>query len=386
MEAIDITPLDIPSEPVAPGLELAPSSAYDRAGCAVNGVTPAELFQHYLDTGFLYPDKLRRLEPYREQILDNWERAAAAPSGLLKIVTFTGDGPRSWASLSTWRHTAEGWCTQHLVSRGDPSASRALMLAEHQACMDQLGHQSNQNWFRPDNRMPRRVFGSIVERLGTETAAVRTLTLFEVPLAHAVPLTRRRPLEVDPRSPERLARLAEATRGRVHVTAEGLAGPDFALTATDRLYQTVGLRRYRRAWLIEDASGPRAALVAYRGPLGLNFSYLENRADLLVAPDCTPEERVELTASLVATASAEYADFAPGFIPMVADEETAATLTRAGYVPIRAYCQGIWLRASYPEYMQHLHDVFAPVVRRAQRRLERASHTALRPGRAPELA
>jgi hypothetical protein len=56
------------------------------------------------------------------------------------------------------------------------------------------------------------------------------------------------------------------------------------LNAVDELYRGVGLRRTRHVWLAYRANKeePVGAAIAYRGPLGVNFSYLENRCDLLL--------------------------------------------------------------------------------------------------------
>jgi hypothetical protein len=237
-----------------------------------------------MQTGFLYRDKLERLAPFRDEILDNWRRALASPDGLLRVVTFSGERERSWASLATWRHTESGWCTQHLVSRGDPYATRAVMLAEQEATLEDASHLSNQNWFRPDNRMPRRVFGTIIPRLGEQSACAHRLAMFEVSREAPRPPSRLHVTAVDGPARAPFVALAVAARGPAYVAAEGLGDPDLSLSGLDRLYRRVGLFRYRRAWLASDGQGPIAALVAHRGPLGLNCSFIENRADLFSAP------------------------------------------------------------------------------------------------------
>ena len=51
-------------------------SCFERFGCEVNRLSIDELFQRYMQTGFLYPDKLERLAPFTGEILENWRRAA----------------------------------------------------------------------------------------------------------------------------------------------------------------------------------------------------------------------------------------------------------------------------------------------------------------------
>jgi len=92
---------------------------------------------------------------------------------------------------------------------------------------------------------------------------------------------------------------------------------------------------------IEERTG--GAAIAYRGPLGVNFSYLENRCDLLLHPTLPAAEVPETIASLLNALSAAYHDFELDYIPLIADE--MATEALLGFVAafLRHYCQGIWL-------------------------------------------
>jgi hypothetical protein len=349
-----------------------------------------------MQTGFLYRDKLQRLAPFTGEILENWRRASASPDGLLRVVTFSGPHERSWASLATWRHTETGWCTQHLVSRGDPFATRAVMLAEQEAMLEDTTHLSNQNWFRPENRMPRRVFGAIIPHLGEESACANRLALFEVPRRRPAPEAgglkerglRAAGLEVtglcettvEPSSRAAFVALAVAARGPAYVAAEGLADDDLSLSGIDRLYRKVGLFRYRRVWLAtrRDSSGeiPIAALVAHRGPLGLNYSFIENRADLLAAAECPPAHLHAAVDALLDAAAETYSDFGPDVFPLLADQASAAALARVGWRPVREYCQTLWLRSGYARYQTHLHATFARVAERAERKRRRLQDAA----------
>jgi len=92
---------------------------------------------------------------------------------------------------------------------------------------------------------------------------------------------------------EALCLIASVSRGSIYVAAEQLA-TDPELAEVDQLYREVGLRRTRHIWLAyrEYKDEPIGAVIAYRGPLGLNFSYIENRCDLLLHPTL-PEADVE---------------------------------------------------------------------------------------------
>ncbi len=104
----------------------------------------------------------------------------------------------------------------------------------------------------------------------------------------------------DPSYEEALCLIASVARGSIYVAAEQLA-TDPELTEVDQLYREVGLKRTRQVWLAfrEYKDEPVGAAIAYRGPLGLNFSYIENRCDLLLHPTLPESDALDVVASLL---------------------------------------------------------------------------------------
>src|SRR5882757_1315251 len=140
-------------------------------GVQVNAIPVSELFALYERTGFLYPDKAARLTPHIEQVRENWRRMLRGGESLLYVLT-AGDEERGRASLAVWRTTLNGWMSQHLVSESNPYASRAVMLDGSAASILKGVAESHQNWFRPENRFPTRVFGTMVETIGESHSSV----------------------------------------------------------------------------------------------------------------------------------------------------------------------------------------------------------------------
>ena len=77
---------------------------------------------------------------------------------------------------------------------------------------------ANQSWFRPDNRFPKRVFGSIVDSLGDECSSVIPHHLLEIPVEKAARLE----------SEIKVSEQLEPEEGGVYALAErarGASGP-----------------------------------------------------------------------------------------------------------------------------------------------------------------
>jgi hypothetical protein len=328
----------------------------------VNALSPAELFDRYERSRFLYPAKRARLAPFRPLILDNWQRARRAGELLLFVTSY--QEPGGWASVTCWRSTHAGWQTQHLVSSGTLAGGRAVMLATQTARMAEGQDVAAQNWFSPSNRYAALAFGTLERAIGPDRSLVAPghYAMVPLPLARALP-AHRGPAgtvaELDGGACPELARLARRCRGEVYTRAEGLDRDDLRLTDVDRLYRLVGLRRHRRVWVRYDAAGTvQAAAVAYRGPLGFNFSFLENRCDLLIAPGLEAAEARAATDALLAAARHAYEDFEPAAVPLTT-ADPADHLLAAGAEPVRPYTRALWLAEAYPDFYRHIDELYA---------------------------
>jgi hypothetical protein len=344
------------------------SEVYDAYGVQVNSLSVSEIFALYERTGFLYPDKAARLFPHLAQVRENWRRMLSAGESLLYVLT-SGDKKHGLASLAVWRTTLNGWMSQHLVSENNPYASRAVMLSAAAASIRKGQDRSAQNWFRPENRFPARVFGSMVQTIGESLSSVQRHAYFALPRKLSLPAQKR--IRVTPYNSSHqhaLLEIAGAARGSIYITAEELEH-DVEFEAVDELYRRVGLRRTRRVWLAYAANKeePIGAAIVYRGPLGVNFSYLENRCDLLLHPTL-PESEVSETASALLTAcSKAYDDFELEEIPVIAEEMATHVLYKLGAEFLRHYCQGIWLKDGHPRFYRHVDGFYTKLLARMEK-------------------
>jgi hypothetical protein len=344
------------------------SELYSTYGVQVNEIAVNELFALYERTGFLYPDKAARLTPHIAQVRENWRRMLRGGDSLLYVLT-AGDEERGRASLAVWRTTQHGWMSQHLVSESNPYASRSVMLAGSAASILKGVDESHQNWFRPENRFPTRVFGTMVQTIGESLSSVQRHAYFSLPRRMSLPSGGGiRTAAYNLSHKGALCAIASAARGSIYVAAEELAG-DVEFEAIDELYRRVGLRRTRHVWLAYKGNKeePVGAAIAYRGPLGLNFSYLENRCDLLLHPTLPESEALGVVASLLKASSVAYRDFELNDIPVITDQIAVPAMLKLGVEFVRHYCQGIWLKDGNPGFYRHVDRFYSKLLVRAER-------------------
>lgn len=337
-------------------------------GVEVNALSINQLFALYERTGFLYPGKAARLTPHLGQVRENWRRMLRGGESLLYVIS-SGNDKSGRASIAVWRTTHHGWMSQHLVSENNPLGSRAVMLAGTAASILRGVDESYQNWFRPENRFPSRVFGSMMQTIGTSFSSVQQHMYFalsrKLPLPSAAGI---RVVAYDPSHKEALCELARASRGQIYVAAEELAG-DVELKAVDELYRNVGLRRTRQVWLayLQGKNEPIGAAIAYRGPLGVNFSFLENRCDLLLHPKLAESEASDVVTTLLRASFAAYGDFELDTIPVIADPVASVILIQLGAEYLRDYCQGIWLKDGNLRFYRHIDGFYSRLISRSEK-------------------
>jgi hypothetical protein len=209
----------------------------------------------------------------------------------------------------------------------------------------------------------------MVQTIGERLSSVQRHAYFALPRTLSLPTQKRiRVVRYDPSHQEALLEIAAGARGSIYVMAEELQR-DAEFAAVDELYRRVGLRRTRQIWLAYRAhkEEPIGAAIAYRGPLGVNFSYLENRCDLLLHPTL-PESEVSDTASALLTACSEaYSDFELEEIPVIAEEMATHVLFKLGVEFLRHYCQGIWLKDGHPRFYRHVDGFYSKLLARMER-------------------
>lgn len=337
-------------------------------GVQVNEVNIDELFNLYQRTGFLYPEKASRLVPHLELVKENWRRMLRAEESLLYVLT-GGDDDRGKASLAVWRSSHHGWTYQHLVSENNPFASRSVMLAAEAESILKGSDESAQNWYRPENRFPARVFGSMTQTIGGSLSSAQQHAYLALSRKVMLPPDAGvRVVAYDASRNRDLCAIAELSRGHVYVAAEELA-TDVPFKALDGLYRRVGLRRTRHVWLAyrKGTDEPIGAALAYRGPLGLNFSFLENRCDLLLPPYLSSSEIEGTGTALLGACASAYENFELEEIPVIASEQAAPVLTKLGAQIVRHYCQCIWLKDGYARSYRHVDSFYSKVLARSEK-------------------
>lgn len=342
-----------------------------KSSIRMNAAKIEDVFEKYREVGFLYPAKMQILRPHFTRITENWKRLVASNEQLLWILSATERVPAAhFASISAWKSGNYGYFAQHLVSTGNPHLSLKVMLRAQHYVEDKFSEneiRSSQNWFRPNNRYAYRVFASMYDKLGPEKAALLHHEYMHLPL-NLIPdqdsgdYLAEEVAGVDPE----LIEFVKGQYGEVFVRAEELDQADVQFRGNGRLFRQYGLSLFRQLYKIRHPETGRvvACLIANRAPLGLNFSFLENRAYYIVDKKLLREEREAVLSRMHYAAYGTYYNIALGVVPIVTDPATAEVLFHQGAIKVRQYVQSIWMREGFRDWYDHIDSFLKRIERR----------------------
>ena len=329
----------------------------------LNSINVDLLFQKYADIGFIYEAKRKLLNPFMSQINSNWKKLLQSNDDLMWIFTNNESTTEGFASVSAWRHTDKGMLAQHLVSDGNPFLSLRLMLdaqlkAENAESPFEV--TSSQNWFRADNRYAFRVFSSMVNKLGPKKSGLNLFHQLKFPIDIEIERSTSGEYileEVDHIDKTFLA-FVGSILGEVFIKAEDLDGQDIKLSQLRLKYEKCGLKRSRNVMKLKCSKSEKilGCFIANKAPIGLNFSFLENRCYYLINPDLSYKKKLDVISVINQQLIHEYSDIELNYIPIVTDESTSELLQESGATYLRKYLQSIWLKEGFREWYEHINS------------------------------
>ena len=339
-----------------------------------NKTSVDELFKKYEEIGFIYPAKKAILKPHFKLISENWKKLVGSKEDLLWILTNQQKNEAKFASVSVWKQSNYGLIAQHLVSDGNPFLSLKVMLAaqfraEHHYNKNEV--KSSQNWFRPDNRYAFRVFASMFEKLGSANASLIPFHYLHVDVDQISKSSQQELMveEVTDIDPE-LIGFVNQQCGEVFTRAEELDQNDIQLHRMNSAFSQYGLKRSRKILKIKKGRAQKtvACVVANRAPLGLNFSFLENRAYYILDKDLATKERAPIVKAMNSAIKSYYSDFELQVIPIVTDAQTSKVLVSQNAIFVREYMQSIWMREGFSMWFNHIQSFLQKIESRLERK------------------
>ncbi len=283
---------------------------------AQNPADAEKIWEFFFDSGFIYPAKYTLIQSARDVFKENYRRVFENHPEIGKHFTYQENG-RIHAHIALVKAYERAWLIQHHSSRMKGRRRTGFLV------LKQIMHYLNDmhrlpcsgmdyamTYFRPENRIPQRIFGDFVESLVDPGAS-------SVDLFHYLPFPRPECPPVLPSDwalgPCTASDLWEFTRFYNHVSGglllkamdvvgKGSFGP--VPGGLEAMYENAGLLRRVRFHALHRDEGLNAVFVEEKCELGVNLSGLLDSIKVFVVK---PEEmRWDILLAAVARLSKSY--------------------------------------------------------------------------------
>ncbi len=350
------------------GIEFQPLSSLERAKiydaivhCDKPGIRDGsgrsfdELWDFFLDTGFLYPAKLAQLDC--AAVRSTYEALLANPTPLAQFILFEDEG-KTFGHVSALRAYSKTCLAQHLAARhglNGVSLGRMLTMAMVQFQEYQPDIEWMKLFYRPNNPWPRFVYGSFAQRAADSISVDhRTYDYLTMPLVAGLDGVPGQVRAIGPED-EPVLEAWFIEHGRTaQMRAEDFVSGRMGLHELDQEYGALGLHRRREILVYEEHGRQRGFAALELSSIGLNLSELTNAFRLFLFDDDP-----EVVDGLVAAAVARYAALGATRCVALAEGALSGQLQRLGFTREKEYAALIWHRSSYGHYSEHVHRVTA---------------------------
>jgi hypothetical protein len=309
---------------------------------AVIGGAPTfdEIFSFYRAAGFLYPAKLAELGARMPAIEATWMRLLASGDEVFKLFTrrrFVGGEATIKNSICAVEHAPGTWQCQHLVSadRHEYLGTLSAFLAMAEWLEGNPAAEYTRLAFRPDNRGVAALFADWRDAMPPGDASLRTFDYVATPL-YAVDASRGSAVRVVRGDAGALRRLYASRIPSVELDSLRLDDP--SLRGLQEKFARLGLERRRSVYMAVAGDAVVGAAICNFGPLGANFSFLENAVEgLEIAPDAPEALRVEAFRARLAAAARFYHAHGRPLLIATIGPEYADLATSAGLASRKQY-------------------------------------------------
>jgi c-di-GMP-binding flagellar brake protein YcgR len=313
-----------------------------------------EIWKFFLDTGFLYPEKLSSID--LATVDQTMRRLLGAPPDMYKATLF-GQPNRIDAHVCGLKVYSGTWILQHLAARPGGkqlmTRGRALSLAiiRH---MEQLpDNEWIKIWYRPANRWPSRVYGSFARRIADP--ALSMLKVHNYMVGKIGGETDPPTLTVDAANEQDLAELEAyiVARGELLLLrSDDYSRSQILLPEISARFREIGLQRCREV-LVARRNGRSVGFALLEiSSRGLNLSELTNTFRLV----CDPRES-DVQQALIWHARERYRALGYTRCVGLADDEHLGAFQTMGFEAVKRYACWTWHRSLHEAFCEHLREL-----------------------------
>ena len=312
-------------------------------------ISSTEFISLLTDMHFIYKDKETLIVPYIGVIQHTWDILLRSPTGIVNH-TILYSGNKITAICSSWRSSTNCWCVQNGVAHNIRDYVRAI-VSQSSKLLEEPSVSYIQTWFRPGNTVVCKMCGlnTPLYNIDGVYSDVNSCLLWDprTRLGEIGDLTTLAKEAVDKTA---FKSFIIDNRSTLFYDVEDFAD-DPSFDNLNKLFHKAGLMHRRSIDVISSPSGIQAVIISYYSSPGINFSFLENRTEVIVGKNVT------ITTSLVAmigeiVRKSNKERIVPS--PIITEKRTGNALIIDGAILQREYERHIWTRDTYKKLYEYI--------------------------------
>ena len=287
-----------------------------------NKVDLDELWDFFFETGFIYPHKYNYIQKNKNQIKKTYEKLYTQAPNIARHFIYQDKG-RILAHMAMVRFYMNTWMIHHHAARKSESNIAGLKV------LKQIGDFGNDShrlcsinmdflmcYYRPENKFPRRVFGTAVKNINNLKGCSEDLFGYlHLRVDRNVDISIRRNWELVAAQDEDLRELGnfyEHFSGGLMLDALNLVPGNINIDRLVEEYRKFGFKRERHIFALRQTGELIAIVMLNQSDIGLNLSDLTNSIKVIVIdPDKLSKDVLQAVLSDVVRSS-EY-----GILPVM---------------------------------------------------------------------
>lgn len=309
----------------------------------------SRLFDILTDMHFFYDQKKRLLILNYEVVEQTWNKLLDCPKDIAHHTFITHESHIS-AICSSWKSSGVCWCIQNGIASNIRDYIKAL-VSESYSLLHDSSMSFVQTWFNPLNQIVNKMCGlgtALHDGFGVYEESTFCLQ-WDPPVGdHSKTYMTYSPDEAGCIA---LRDFIIDNRSRLFYDSGDFAG-DLNLASVDFLFSKSGLRQARSIDIIQTIVGIQAIVICYHSSPGINFSFLENRTEIIV------KNGVDLAPPLLSVIGEVVRKrVSPSAIPrpVVTDRRTGTALIQhCGATLLHEYTRRIWTKEAFRELYDYI--------------------------------
>lgn len=317
--------------------------------CKDKIITSTEFISLLTEMHFIYKDKETLILPYISVIQNTWDILLRSPSGIAKHTILLSDN-KITAICSGWRISTNCWCVQNGIAFNIRDYIRAI-VSQSDKLIEDPSASYIQTWFRPGNTIVCKMCGQDSPLFGSDGvySDVNTCLLWN-PKTISMEIGDLTLMAGGAVDKNTLKSFIIDNRSSIFYEEEDFAN-DPSFEYLNKLFRKVGLTYRRKIDVVYSSSGIQAVVLSYFSSPGINFSFLENRTEVIVGRNVT------ITSGLIAMIGETVRERKKERIvpsPIITERRTGNVLISNGAILQREYERYIWSRDTYKKLYEYI--------------------------------